>query len=100
MYGSPSEGQAPLDWQYRIDVIRYLEDPPSPREFINLMEVDFGDGTGWHDVTDEWHESLKGLFDPKMRHTFEQPGEYVVVIRATFYDGEQHLSVPKTIRVT
>ncbi|MCH7472556.1 hypothetical protein IIA79_06355 [bacterium] len=61
-----------------------------------LIEIDFGDGSGWINVTEQMKEynSARWFYegqDPQdlyIRHTYTEPGEYVIRARATFWDGE------------
>ncbi len=59
---------------------------------ISKVEIDFGDGSGWEDVTAAWmskqDQSIYSLEDAAQPHTYTEPGEYSVHCRVTFTDNE------------
>lgn len=59
-----------------------------PREFT--VEVDFSDGTGWHDYTTETLEYYRDEreWSEMPTYTLNEPGEYFVHVRVTFPDDE------------
>ena len=80
-------GAAPFNWQYTVFVYPGDGDSkPTMVELATKIEVDFGDGGGYLDVTNEvvtfWQSQ-----GPKPVHTYVEKGEYAVECRVTYYDG-------------
>jgi hypothetical protein len=75
-------------------------------DLISLVEIDPGDGTGWHDITDYYFEHMTvapiTMATSSWMYTFAAPGKYYVYARATYYDGEVVTStvMPTTITAT
>ncbi|MEZ5339299.1 MAG: hypothetical protein R3F46_13700 [bacterium] len=68
---------------------------PSPDvEMVSRYELDFGDGNGWMDVTQQarsWHEAGSGPdtdVSKLSRVLLSEPGEYLLRGRITYWDGE------------
>lgn len=66
----------------------YAHDPPKLK-----TELDFGDGSGWQDITAliasfdyNWFDGV----DPAgtVQHTYTEPGDYTIDARVTYWDGE------------
>jgi PKD repeat protein len=60
---------------------------------IPSMEVDFGDGSGWQDITALYYvmdfDYDDGVDLSRVAgHTYTEPGEYIIRARATYWDGE------------
>jgi hypothetical protein len=82
-----NSGTTPFNWQYTISVYQVtLDFPRTMVELATKIEVDFGDGGGYLDVTNEvvtfWQSQ-----GPKPVHTYVEKGEYEVECRVTYYDG-------------
>lgn len=66
---------------------------PDYRYDENKVEVDFGDGEGWIDVSEEVLEYLQTVeFDLLPSHVYETEGVYQARARVTFWDGEVYES--------
>ena len=65
-----------------------LTDRGRLNEYVSKIELDFGDGGGWKDVTDHAFHVWDDL-DPTNRqfHTYALPGTYLLKSRVTFWDG-------------
>lgn len=73
----------------------WLPDPArgAPLYGAEKIEMNFGDGTGWQDVTGDaarWdHNPFDGLDPARVTlHTYSHPGAYRISLRVTYYDGE------------
>jgi hypothetical protein len=59
---------------------------------VNLVEIDPGDGSGWHDITAYYFAHMTGpgnwIDNGAWPYTFASPGKYFVYARARYYDGE------------
>lgn len=58
---------------------------------IVKVEINFGDSPLWIDCTSESHAHWRGDPPPAQSnfdHTYTQPGEFLVEVRLTFWDGE------------
>lgn len=51
---------------------------------LTKLELDFGDGGGWTDVT-AWYDANDGT---KIKHIYGEAGTYQLNVRATFWDAE------------
>jgi hypothetical protein len=55
--------------------------------------LDYGDGSGWHDVTSSTQSEGDGL--PlqigEVTHTYPEPGKYILRKRITWWDGETEI---------
>jgi hypothetical protein len=62
--------------------------------WLRKLELDFGDGGGWLDVTDFYRDSIMVIQDyhtleqTSIKHTYPAAGTYMVNARATYRDGE------------
>jgi hypothetical protein len=58
---------------------------------VDKFEINYGDGTGWIDVTADagsWDYLTESDPDGMTHYVYEQAGTYEVLARATFWDGE------------
>jgi hypothetical protein len=77
-------------------------------EIISKAEIDWGDGGGFEDYTQDAYELWdigQGSEDPQYltHHTYATPGEYTMVGRLTYWDGTvvaEEESDRATIRIT
>lgn len=64
----------------------------SELESVIKLEVDFGDGGGWEDVTVWFNDYLTPPYDNTIagmiKHIYPAAGTYTPKARATFWDGE------------
>jgi len=80
--------------QIGITISTLNDIPPAGLEQISKYEIDFGDGGGWVDVTQEarnWDfgEIGRDLDVNRMtRRIYSEPGEYLIRGRVTYWDGE------------
>lgn len=62
------------------------------REDITKVEVNFGDGGGWSDVTADaqamWSGEPVDWLNSTLEHTYTEPGDHIIIARLTFWDGE------------
>lgn len=81
----------------------------SELDSVIKLEVDFGDGGGWEDVTSWFDDFFTPPYDTTtagmIKHIYPAAGTYTPEARATFWDGEvvywnsqsdpnQHITVP------
>jgi hypothetical protein len=74
-----------------------------PGKFWTRAEVDFGDGQGWQDYTDQARYFQRHGGKTPEAYILKEfaPGTYSIRSRATYFDGEQLISDPPiTIVVT
>lgn len=57
---------------------------------VSMIEVNFSDGTGWHDYTTETLEYYRDEreWSEMPTYTLTEPGEYFIHVRVTFPDGD------------
>jgi hypothetical protein len=85
------EGKAPCNVGAVVDF--FVDSNPKTGVVFIKVEIDFGDGSGWRDITSSMKDMdyyyYDGL-DPahSVLHTYAQPGEYRVRARITYWDGE------------
>lgn len=87
------EGVAPLQVALLCDAGNSDRDVYHQPDVFTKVEVDFGDGSGWVDVTtDAKTKWFKGpeYWKPenKTQHTYTTPGEFSINARLTYWDGE------------
>jgi hypothetical protein len=78
-------------------------DPGGVDELVDKVELDWGDGSGYQDLTsdaiDKWWHGGEGTFpnDPNFLslHTYDTPGEFTMTARVTFWDGEVKVDKPE-----
>jgi hypothetical protein len=77
---------------YYVVVCEGESDNVPSSSLVNLVEIDPGDGTGWHDITAFYFAHMidtvpqdTGAYWP---YTFPAPGTYNVFARARYYEGE------------
>lgn len=57
-------------------------------DYVTTIEIDYGDGGGWEDVTVRrllWDDRSPTTWE---QHTYTTPGEYDLNMRVTYWDGE------------
>ena len=74
------------------DIHPKQSDRVSHVEWLIKAELDFGDGSGWIDVTQLYiaFQSINSIADFRQfacKHEYTQPGAYTIKARATFWDG-------------
>jgi hypothetical protein len=88
-------GTAPFAVQFEIEVS--IDDPDEYKDRpVSKAEIDFGDGSGFVDVTSKLVRS-EWIFNYTGEHTYFQAGAYILRARATYWDGailEYTLEVP------
>jgi hypothetical protein len=90
---------------YYIAVCKGDSDNVPSRNLIDQVEIDPGDGTGWHDITAFYFARTFGTVPQDTGaywpYTFTAPGTYNVFARARYYDGEVVTSsvMPTTVPV-
>jgi hypothetical protein len=62
-------------------------------DWLAKVELDFGEGLGWQDFTQQFLDAPTLSFRPStlqlsLTHTYAQAGTYTIRIRATYWDGE------------
>jgi hypothetical protein len=73
-------------------IVDWSNDGGRSQDYISKVEVDYGEGAGWEDVT---HAALfvwdHTQADDQLRgfHTYESPGTYDFQARVTYTEGEQ-----------
>lgn len=89
------EGAAPLTIAAGMSYGAGWNDVGRASDFMSRIEVDFGDGTGWTDLTSEMltlfaeeGKSEKSIPPEAVSHTYTTPGEYEMRARITYKDGE------------
>jgi hypothetical protein len=85
---SPISGPAPLVIRGALGVQSDSTDIGHD-PFYSKIEVDFGDGAGWTDVTAQlenyWQNGLKP--QDLIVHEYSAPGVFIIRARATYWDG-------------
>ena len=85
-----------LPLEIGITISTYNDIPPKGLNQISKFELDFGDGGGWVDVTQEarnWDfgEIGRELDVNRMtKRVYSEPGEYLIRGRITYWDGDVH----------
>jgi len=100
LFGSTAEGSytgvAPLDIFMFVRPISGSAD--NQVDMSSKFEFNFGDGTGWIDLTQEYNQKVHGAHTSpppvldQLKHTYAIPGDYTVICRVTFSDGGVVLS--------
>jgi len=78
--------------------------------YYTVIEIDFGDGSGWYDATEDsktkWVPAgpypsgpNPTLPDHMTQHTYTAVGDYVIRARVTFWDGEVVYANERHVRV-
>jgi hypothetical protein len=61
-------------------------------DWLTKVELYFGDDAGWIDVTQYYRDYLELApqwgFDSGYKHNYAEAGDYLLAIRATYWDGE------------
>ena len=81
-------GVAPHSIEISIRIHSGTEDPA--RRFpCAEIELDYGEGSGWQDVTPATHSVGTGppLQVGQVTHTYMEPGKYILRARVTWWDG-------------
>lgn len=90
----PQSGEAPLEVRVlaavSLDERDYAAGKIEWVDAVTKIEVDFGDGTGWFDITLEQfdHYAKKIELIDMTPHVYNVPGPYYINTRATYWDGE------------
>ncbi|MEP0813376.1 MAG: hypothetical protein HRF49_01755 [bacterium] len=87
LVGDRFGGKAPYEWHYTVYAVPGIGDPQGTVNLISKVEIDFGDGGGWIDCTQELRKNWLGLPDANPMHVFDQPGTYLVKCRVVYFDG-------------
>ena len=79
-------GPAPFDLFYSIHVVP-VPWAPQGKEYGDRFEANFG--SGWTDITNTAKASIENPSNPEfwLVHTFDAPGQYVVNVRVTYWNG-------------
>ena len=81
-----------MSQSYFIVISPGLSDYVSTSDLVTSVEIDPGDGSGWHDITSYFFEHMTGhgnwVGNGAWPITYTAPGTYHVFARARFYDGE------------
>jgi hypothetical protein len=91
---SSASGKAPLEVALTFGVQFGEQDQHRTLEqIISKMEIDYGEGAGWQDVTAafyqwDWDYDDGVDLNHVARHTYAAPGMYMIRGRATYWDGE------------
>jgi hypothetical protein len=79
------------------------KDPSPTGQTITKVEMDYGDGSGWRDVTYDYNHKWDFMFDtdgPDLstwdQYNYTEPGTYTIRGRVTYWDGEVVYSRPET----
>jgi hypothetical protein len=84
-------GTAPLNMRCQLS-IGLNETEYSLLAAVSKIEMDFGDNTGWLDVsqhyTQYWSSSNSTYDDSFIEHVFVSPGVYLIKARVTYKDGQ------------
>jgi hypothetical protein len=83
-------GASPLVFGYAIGAMETSIDSQQTVSRVKY-EADYGDGSGWVDVTaesGEWQYALTGNPAHWSHHTYSAPGTYALNLRVTYWDGE------------
>lgn len=96
-------GPAPLELRVSMNYTTGEQDGGAVSDVIHGAALNFGDGTGWIDVTAEFlnDQDIHGThLDGNMLHTYFEPGSYEIHGRLTYWDGEVVENVPTmTVKV-
>lgn len=82
-------GVAPHSIEIDIHIASGQEDPEE-RFPCARIDLDYGNGSGWQDVTSATHsqgDSLP-LQVGQVTHTYTEPGQYILRTRITWWDGK------------
>lgn len=98
------EGKGPLEVAAILGRAFGEQDSHTDNDILKA-ELDFGDGSGWTDYTEDsrnkwWEEPLTvPVYHPDWmtRHTYTQPGTYIINGRMTFWDGELLYAEPSSL---
>jgi hypothetical protein len=97
------EGAVPLEVAMVVEVGSGLDEDYSDETrseyrdpLFTSIDIDFGEGAGWFDATGDsktkWFYYREGpaASNPEQmtEHTYTTPGEYIIRVRVTFWDGE------------
>jgi hypothetical protein len=94
---------APLQVGVNFGISKIAGDPGSTAELVLKAEVDWGDGSGFEDVTNDthtkWYRGGEGSLpnDPNFLslHTYAGTGDHTIIARVTYWDGEVVLDKPQ-----
>lgn len=87
-YSEPS--QDPLSVKAISQVLATYSDTANHTDWLAKVELDFGEGLGWQDFTQQFLDSplfVGNFLYVTIPHNYAQPGTYTIRIRATFWDG-------------
>jgi hypothetical protein len=87
---SQGVGVAPFFVVVLVDLDGNFPADHAGRPLISRVEIDFSDGTGWHDYTTETREfyNRERSWEDMPTYALTEPGKYPIHVRVTFVDGE------------
>jgi len=83
-------GASPFTFLVAVSVYPYKTRDREGQPFIPVVEVDFSDGTGWHDYSTQTREfyDRERAWKDMPTYTLTEPGEYPVHVRVALPDGD------------
>jgi hypothetical protein len=94
-----------MSQSYFLSIQPGMTDYVPTSSLVSLVEINPGDGSGWHDITAFYFAHTLGTVyqdaNAYWPYTFPAPGTYNVFARARYYDGEVVTSnvMPTTVPV-